>query len=155
MPGGYSLTELGDKQVFDLIDEDVQISPEGAVTGTLKYVNDWTEFSSVESEQSGHYFPITLDSQYSGKMITCTGEKESKAEDLEWVLYVKDNNSTFTFKADDGDVFLTLTFTGATLQEDLNKVSLRELKQIAADKGYTITATRKTDVLKEIMEQGG
>lgn len=105
---------MGDKPVSDLISEDTKIGANGDVTGTLKYVDGWTEFSSEPSEQSGHFFPVVLDSQYSNKEIICTGTKETKATDLEWVLFVKDKGSTFTFKTDVDGEFLTLTFTGAT-----------------------------------------
>lgn len=137
MPTGSSLSDLGDKPVSDLIDNDVKISPDGAVTGTLKYVKDWTEFSSVEEERSGHFFPITLDSKYADKLISCTRSSdgtEKKAQDLEWVLRVKDANSKFTFKEDGGEPFLTLSFTGATLQPNSVRQSARTSRKVAKPK---------------------
>lgn len=110
---GQTLTGLG-KQVNELISPDTSIDFLGNVTGTLKYVKGWTEFSSEASEQSGNYFPVHIDDKYKGKEITCNGEKETTAEDLDWVLLVKNKDSKFTFTCD-GKTILTLSFQGATL----------------------------------------
>lgn len=108
---------MGDKQVSELISEDTKIDATGAVTGTLHYVQGWTSFSNEPSEQDGYYFPVELDEKYSGKQITCTGVKAKTAQDLEWVLLVKDQQSKFTFSTPEDGTFLTLTFTGVTLGE--------------------------------------
>ena len=110
---GQTLEGLGDKTVADLISPDTSIDFLGNVTGTLKYVKGWQEFSTVETEQSGNYFPVHIDDIYKGKKITCTGSKQTTAEDLDWVLRVEDKESTFTFTCD-GKTILTLRFTGAT-----------------------------------------
>lgn len=119
MPTDQSLTELGNKSVSDLIGDDIKISKDGAVTGTLKKVEGWTEFDSKNSElQSGHYFPIKLDDKYAGKKITVKGKRQKTAQDLEWVLRVESTSSKFTFTAEGEEApFLTLTFEGATLSE--------------------------------------
>lgn len=98
----------------DLISEDTTISADGAVTGTLKYIDKMDSFG--EGENSGHYFPVTLASKYAGKDITVKGKKTTTAQDLEWLLYVADTSSKFTFETVEDGVFLTLTFTGATLE---------------------------------------
>lgn len=110
-PGGVE-----GKAVSDLIGDDVAISwngVNGTVNGTLKMVEGWTQFSSDEAEQSGHYFPITLDSQYANKAITVIGNKTKTAVDTEWVLRV-DECKLFTFQCD-GETIMTLDFSKAIL----------------------------------------
>lgn len=97
----------------DFISEDTAIGEDGAVTGTLHYVEGVSTFS--EDEQDGNFLPLTLDKKYASKEITVTGKKTTKAADLDWLLRVADKDTKFTFEAD-GKVFLTLTFTGATLE---------------------------------------
>lgn len=99
----------------DLISEDTTISADGAVTGTLKYIDKMDSFG--EGENSGHYFPVTLDSKYAGKDITVKGKKTTTAQDLEWLLYVASNDSKFTFSTEEDGDFLTLTFAGAELAQ--------------------------------------
>lgn len=127
MPQDRTLTELGGKQVSDLIGDDVKIrytaaadgTTEGAVTGTIKYVKNWTEFDTKNSEkQSGNFFPVVLGDEYKGKDITVVGTETKTARDHEWILRLTNGtNSTFTFK-DGQTVIFKLTFTGATLKQD-------------------------------------
>ena len=96
--------------------EDTKIDPDGAVTGTLYQVSGMTAFG--EGEQEGHYFPLLLDEKYAGKEITVKRDgtvRASKVKDLDWVLYVPDTGVSFTFETEEDGVFLTLTFSGATL----------------------------------------
>ena len=92
------------------------IDSSGAVTGTLNYITGWEKFSNITDEQNGNYFPLKLDEKYSGKEITCEGTKTKKANDLEWVLLVKNTDSEFKFSTDTDGNFLTLTFKNATLK---------------------------------------
>lgn len=108
---------MGDKPVSELISADTMITASGAVTGTLHYVKGWKAFSDDPEQQNGYYFPLKLDEKYSGKEITCAGTITKKAEDLEWILLVKDQQSKFTFSTDADGTFLTLTFAGVTLGE--------------------------------------
>lgn len=105
------------KKVSDLIGDDVFVSwngIDGTVNGTLKMVEGWTEFNgSVKAEQSGHFFPVVLDSKYAGKEITVIGTKTKKAVDTEWVVRV-DNCKKFTFQCD-GETILTLDLSKAIL----------------------------------------
>lgn len=127
---GQTLTGLG-KTAADLISPDTSIDFLGNVTGTLKYVKDWTEFSTEPSEQSGNYFPVHIDDAYKGKEITCKGEKTTTANDLDWVLLVKGKDATFTFECE-GKVILTLKFAGATLAPA--PVSYAARRRVAASK---------------------
>lgn len=117
------------KNVSDLISEDTKIDKDGAVTGTLKYVSGWTDFSSNEDEQDGNFFPVVLGDKHRDKEITCTGKTTKKATDLEWVLRVADTSSTFTFSTDEDGTILTLSFKDATLQP--NSVRARATRTVA------------------------
>lgn len=125
---GQTLTGLG-KEVKDLISEDTTINQYGAVTGTLKYIQDWSEFSDKPDEQSGHYFPVHIDDKYQGKEITCKGTTTKTAQDLDWVLLVKDTSSTFEFECE-GRTILKLSFTGTTLAPNavIRKAARRAVK---------------------------
>lgn len=95
------------------------IYEDGSVTGTLKYVEGFTEFSGVADEQKGNYIAIDLGNAYKGKTIKVKssgkeGQKES--QDLWWILRVANNDKTFTFSADNLPD-LTLSFKGATLKQ--------------------------------------
>ena len=106
----------GNKKVSDLISANVKIQwngTAGKVDGNIHHVTDYTEFGPSESD--GHYFPLSLDKQYTGKQITCQGTKPKTAQDLDWVLKV-DNCKKFTFSAD-GQEILSLDFSSATLDE--------------------------------------
>ncbi len=122
----------------DLISEDTAISADGAVTGTLHYVESMESFP--EGENSGHYMPVTLDSKYAGKDITVKGKKTTTAQDLDWLLYVADTSSKFTFETVEDGVFLTLTFTGATLEP--NKIMAAAGTPVATVKRRKATATK-------------
>ena len=52
--------------------EGLTISETGKVTGTLKYVTDYTGFSSLPEEQNGYYFPfkVTVPADQSGAKAT-------------------------------------------------------------------------------------
>ena len=107
-----TLSDLG-KSVSDLISPDTSIDFLGAVTGTLKYISGWEAFSDNHGEQNGHFFPVHIDDQYKGKEITCKGVTTKTANDLDWVLLVKDRTSTFTFECEEKTI-LKLSFQDAT-----------------------------------------
>ena len=121
-----------------MISPDTTIDKTGAVKGTIKYINGWTDFSNEPSEQSGNYFPLSLDEQYADKEITCKGTTTKKARDLDWVLLVKDNNSKFTFSTDTGDI-LTLTFKDATISP--NAVRTKSAVKATAKKNNSADKT--------------
>lgn len=88
---------------------------DGTVKGTLKTVASFPEFGSPTS---GHYFPLKLGEQYSGKDIKVTGKHTNTKQDLDWVLYIADNETPFKFvnATDDDAEIITLKFNKATLQ---------------------------------------
>lgn len=107
------------KSLTDLIDGDVTLAWIGLtakVHAKFKKVSAWTKFSST-SNNTGHFYPLTLDDAYKDQAITCVNtEGKAKTEtDTNWVLKI-DKNKTFAFYAN-GINILTLDFTEATLSE--------------------------------------
>ncbi|WP_298061792.1 hypothetical protein [uncultured Rikenella sp.] len=80
------------KDVKDL-QENVAIDSEGNVTGTLKYVDSYPNFSSVESEQKGNYLAIKFEEATQGKTVKVKLTKESTLDsDGQLVLLVTDTS---------------------------------------------------------------
>lgn len=111
-------TVLG-KAVSDLISADTEIDGGGNVTGTLKYVDNFTEFSSIEEEQSGNYIPLKL--TVTGQKMTlkkngtASPDKTNIPFDPELIFRVSKQSDTFTVNVDGKDLF-TLNFRNATLE---------------------------------------
>ncbi len=97
-PAGQNL--LG-KQASDLVGEDIAVHKDGSVTGTLKNVTGYENFSSNAEEQSGHYFPFKL--VKSGTVMTiekngvAVPNKENISYDPEIILRVEKSDK-FTIK---------------------------------------------------------
>ena len=113
--------DLLGKPVSELLGDDVKILSDGNVTGTLKYVDNYTEFSTVLDEQKGNYLPITLKETGTKMTIKKNGaEQPSKTDiafDKDIVLRIPDTNTTFTIIVDSKEV-ITLKFTKATLKKE-------------------------------------
>ena len=95
----------------------MRISASGAVTGTLKYVDNYQWFNpNNPSEQSGNYFPFKLGKEYENKQITIekNGDEAKTAEETEWIIRIPDKNTTVKIKDSDKEI-ITLNFKGATL----------------------------------------
>lgn len=111
---------MGGKAVSELIDANVSIAWDGIngkVTGKIKQVEGWAAFSSVEDEQSGHYFPFELSERYEGKKITVIGAHQKTAQDRKWVIRLDElmqGSKKLTAKVGSTVIF-TLDFTGATM----------------------------------------
>ena len=85
---------------------------DGNVNGELKFVENWTEFGGTDN--SGHFFPVSLDEKYEGKDVTLVSEAMTKTlKDRHWILKV-DKSKTFTFYVD-GIEIMTLHFDNTVL----------------------------------------
>ena len=111
-----------DMDVSNLISSDAYIEADGSVVGTLPYVDSYPNFSSVEDEQKGNYFPLKLGSVYTGKEITIKrtsgepGQPKTFSDDDEVVLRLTDGKDTvFEITADEVDK-LTLNFAKADVK---------------------------------------
>lgn len=123
--------DAGGKKVSELVSPDTIITESGEVSGTLLYVDSMPAFP--EGENAGHYMPVKLAEKYAGKDITVKGKKTATAQDLDWLLYVADTSSKFTFETVEDGVFLTLTFTSTVLMDKAGRI-MRPLAAATAKK---------------------
>ena len=172
--------DLYGKTVGDMIGDDVEVSESGAVTGTFHYVTGYTGFNeSVPAEQEGYFFPFTLKETGTTMTFKKNGvvSKESIPFEANNVFRVT-GSDTFTVLVDDEEV-ITFSFSGATFepktedgqsistmslnsvdekvytQEELQAMTVKEIKAIAEARGYSITKTIKADVIAEFLSQQG
>lgn len=172
--------DLYGKTVGDMVGDDVEVSESGAVTGTFHYVTGYTGFNeSVPAEQEGYFFPFTL--KETGTTMTF---KKNGVVSKEFIPFEANNvfrvtgSDTFTVLVDDEEV-ITFSFSGATFepkaeetagvstmslnsvsekiytQEELQTMTVNDIKAIAGSRGYTITKVVKADVIAQFLEQQG
>ncbi len=168
------------KTVGEMVGDDVKVSADGAVTGTIHHVSGYTQFSSVEEEQSGNYFPITLTKKGTNMTIEKNGAKTR--DNVEWdkdiVLRVAKSDK-FTISVD-GEPAITLTFDKATLEqaseavrlddgpkaaseaptdkltkEQLEAMTMAEIKAEAEKRGYKVSNRNKSADIEAFLEQQG
>ena len=117
-----SLEDLLGKTVDDLHEDDVEIDGRNIV-GTLKYVDDYTGFSSVVEEQSGNYVVLhAAVEDVSSVTITVQYTKEAKPLDADGlvILRVTDQTVPVVFTATKtgyGKVVKKYSLAGLTLEE--------------------------------------
>lgn len=106
------------KTVYDLIGADVSVSSAGAVTGTIKYLDSYPEFSTNKKEQSGNYFPIMITQEGKKAKITKDSGTPKEVElDKDRTVVArleKGTDTTLKIEVDDVEV-ANLTFSGATI----------------------------------------
>lgn len=106
------------KSVSEMIDNDISISSDGSVSGTIKYIDSFVDFNKNDpSEQKGNFFPFVLN--VSGNKMTFKkngiATKSNINFDKDIIFRVPDKNTTFSVEVD-GNPIITLNFTNATLQ---------------------------------------
>lgn len=96
------------------------------VTGTLKYVNDYTDFSSILSDQEGNYLALKIEtepavSEVKVELVGGTKGPVTLDDDMNIVLLIK-NKDTQSIKVtathDEGMVTKTYGLTGLTLETE-------------------------------------
>jgi hypothetical protein len=105
-----------EKQVSDLVGDDLAVKADGSVIGTFHYVSDYTEFSSTPEEQSGYYFPFHLTK--TGTKMTFKKNGSPTKENIPFdadIIFRVTKNDTFEVLVDDLSV-VKFTFTGATFE---------------------------------------
>lgn len=153
------------------------------VSGTLKYVTGYTEFNQSEvEEQSGNYLALDFADSFSDGTVTSiqvdhTGGNAKTTmltpEDSFYVLRVVDPNDTITATPTGSGALQPRTLKLAvTLEPDLNSVSMmsemktytqeelesmtvKEIKEIADERGYLITKLLKAEIIEEFLIQQG
>ena len=98
-----------------MISEDTYVAENGSVYGTLKTVNDFTDFSSNPDEQDGYYFPLTLTQSGTTMSLIKDGvpSKEDIPFDPEILLKIAGKDAIWTIEVDDAEV-VKLNFKNAT-----------------------------------------
>ena len=79
----------------------LKVQSDGKVTGTLNYVTGYTDFSSNEEEQSGNYFPFSL--EVTGTNMTFKKNGETSKENIS---FEKDNVFRITSQTDKFEVLV-------------------------------------------------
>ena len=108
----------GSKKVSDMVSADTKILSDGTVEGTLYNVDGFTAFNAGDpSEQSGHFFPLTLTGATGSKMTLKKNGRDSKTDiayDKDLIFRVENNQTTFEVVVDENSV-ISLNFEKATL----------------------------------------
>lgn len=111
-------TQLLGMSVGKLMMSGGYVEEDGSVVATLRPIEGWKEFSSVEELQSGYYFPLVLG--VSGEKMTLKKDGEVTKQDAPFdnilVLRVESTETTHTIEVD-GEEVITLNFTKSTLAE--------------------------------------
>ncbi len=95
------------------------------VAATFNYAENFSEFSSDETEQSGYYFPVHLGDGITGENITVesySGNTKTIPFDADWILRVQNNESWFKFSIDNIET-VTFEFSDSYFREK-EKVSV-------------------------------
>lgn len=104
------------KNVSEL-QENIKIR-DNVVSGTLKYVKGYNDFSSIEEEQSGNYLALKFDEATKGSTVKVKVTKESTlTDDGIIVLRLKNTETPITVTIDDNEP-QTLQLTGLTLNKE-------------------------------------
>lgn len=116
------------KLVSDLQTSDTAISTDNVVSGTLKYVSGFTDFSPDETLQSGHYFAYDVSVIPTDATVVVTnvgGDNDggtatlSYPDDMWMITRVSDTSQAIKIEATltNGNVVTeTITLTGLTLE---------------------------------------
>jgi len=98
----------------------IAISSAGAVTGTLKWVTDYTGFSGDVTEQSGNYLALKFTSNADRVTLSYRDRTVTLDSDMNAVIRVTDKTEPLTVTAYDNvaSTTLTLDLSGLTLEEE-------------------------------------
>ena len=106
----------------DLMADGATVDADGNVTATLHEYGEFTEFSSNQAEQSGHYFVFMLDDSVNGQKLTIkkNGVEREDKKDLEFergpMIFRVEQTSDYFEIIVDSSPLITLRFTGSTLE---------------------------------------
>lgn len=92
----------------------MKVLEDGSVVGTFKYVTGYTDFSSVAGEQTGYYFPFTLNT--TGTNMTFKKNGEIAKQDIPFEannVFRVTQSDTFTVLVDNEEI-ITFNFTQST-----------------------------------------
>lgn len=121
---------MGDLEVSDLIDENVQMvghGPRVTVTGTIKAISEaWTAFDPRDGYNTGHFFPIQLPADCSNQKITCKNRVDGDRTvtidpDLLLIIRLENLEDEKAVLEKDDELLMTIDFSGATLEVPIGK----------------------------------
>lgn len=104
-----------------MISDSTSIDKDNKVTGIIKYIGDFKDFSDNPEEQKGNFFPIELTT--TGKKLTLkkngiAGENKTDMKfDKDIIFRVAQKTDTLTVEVDGKEVG-TFSFDNATLQTE-------------------------------------
>ena len=102
------------------MEPDARVTNGGDVIATLKKVTGFDAFSTVTDEQSGYYFPFTLNTTGSTMTLKKNGTERPDKKDMKFdpEIIFRVENTSDTFEIDvDSEPFITLKFTKSVLKE--------------------------------------
>lgn len=101
------------------LQENVVIGTDDVVKGTLKYIDGWEEFSSVESEQSGYHLSLLIPKPEGTTSVKVQKDSEDEktinSEDI--VILVKETTKTLKIMITTGSGSLTRTLDLSKLEK--------------------------------------
>ncbi len=102
---------LGEKTVQDLC-ENLSIDDTGKVTGALKHVTNWTEFSSNEDEKTGNYIPLYFEEAKGQAKGTVKCEIKGTGVKLKKPVSVDSKDGLIVFQVHNKDNTIEITSEG-------------------------------------------
>lgn len=109
------------KNVGDMV-ENLKIYSTGEVEGDFKYIEKFTDFSTIPEEQSGHYLPFKINTTGSKMTLTFTKNgirKKPKTIAFDPDVVARVENTSDILEVDvDGKNYATLTFKNAKLDPE-------------------------------------
>lgn len=109
-----------DKKVSEMISKDTKVLSNGAVIGTLNYIEDFEKFSSNPLEQDGYFFPLILGGT-AGTTMTIVKNGVATKEDIPYdkdlVLRVVKGDNFDIYVDDNTTPAVSLLFTRTTFRK--------------------------------------
>ena len=110
------------KSIGDMISDDIVVADDGTVNGTLRYT-DFVDFNTADiNEQSGYYFPFTLNTTGTTMSLKVNGTvtKEDIPFDADIIFRVSDPSVKYEV-AVDGVTVISLDFSKAKFYDPNNE----------------------------------
>ena len=123
VPSAETSLNLGEKTVQDLC-ENLNIDEEGNVTGSLKHIDNWTEFSKTDN--SGNFIPLYFEEAKGQPKGTIKCELKGTGAKLKKPVAVDEKDGLIVFQVHNQDNTIEITSEGKeTKTLNLSKVELK------------------------------
>ena len=124
IPSGETSLNLGEKTVQDLC-ENASLDGDN-VTGALKHVKNWTEFSSKSDENTGNFLPLYIEEAKGQAKGTIKCELKGTGAKTKKPVAVDEKDGLIVFQVHDKDNTIEITSEGKeTKILTLNEVDLK------------------------------